>query len=305
METLIGARDADGDGGPGGSPDVGARRRAGAAFPTGEAHAPQRLSDVEFARFQNWLQTTTGIFLSPAKKALVCGRLGKRLRQLELRTYADYFELIVGGKAPEEQQLALDLLTTNETYFFREARHFDYLRERILPARRAAGPLRVWSAACSSGEEPYSIAMLLADRLGDTPWEILASDISQRMLARCRRGHYPMDRARHVPPAYLKAYCLRGVGSQEGTLLVDRALQRRITFRQINLNEALPGVGDFDVVFLRNVMIYFDVATKRRAVRRIAATLRPGGCLMIGHSESLNGISDELELVMPSVYRKA
>ncbi|MFZ5511820.1 MAG: CheR family methyltransferase [Pseudomonadota bacterium] len=269
-----------------------------------EAQRQVTLTDAEFLRFQRWLQSTAGICLSPAKKALVCGRLGKRLRQLQLGSYGDYFNLITGGGDPRELQLALDLLTTNETYFFREPKHFEYLRDRVLPSRRLGVPLRVWSAACSSGEEPYSIAMLLADRLGEAPWEIVASDISQRMLERCRSGHYPLERARHVPEAYLKSFCLKGMGRQEGTLLVDRRMQGRIDFRQINLNEPLPSLGEFDVVFLRNVMIYFDLETKRKIMRRVMATIRPGGHLMIGHSESLNGVCDELRPVLPSIYRK-
>lgn len=261
------------------------------------------LSDQDFGEFQRLLYRLAGISLSPAKKALVCGRLAKRLKHHSLDSYRDYLRLLTSGREPEELQTALDLLTTNETYFFREPKHFEFLQQ-ILAERRPGAPFRVWSAACSSGEEPFSIAMLLADRLGEAPWEILASDISIRVLERARSGLYAMERAQHIPQRYLKEYCLRGVGSQAGRFLIDRRLRARVNFRQINLNETLPQLGEFDVVFLRNVMIYFDTDTKARVVQRIAATLKRGAHLLIGHSESLNGVTDALAVVRPSVYRK-
>ncbi len=262
------------------------------------------LSDRDFGEFQRLLYRLAGISLSPAKKALVCGRLAKRLKHHALDSYRDYLHLLSSGREPEELQTALDLLTTNETYFFREPRHFDLLQQHILAARVPGTPFRVWSAACSSGEEPFSVAMVLADRLGEAPWEIIASDISTRVLERARSGLYAMERARHVPERYLKEYCLKGIGSQAGRFLVDRRLQARIRFQHINLNETLPPLGEFDVVFLRNVMIYFNTETKARVVERVAATLKPGGHLLIGHSESLNGVTSVLASVRPSVYRK-
>lgn len=266
--------------------------------------AARSLSDGEFAQFQGLLLRLAGIHLSPAKKALVCGRLGKRLRHHGLSSYGEYFRLLTGGLAPQEMQIALDLLTTNETYFFREPKHFDFLRDQILPARRPGAPFRVWSAACSSGEEPYSIAMLLSDRLGGSPWEIFASDISTRVLERAKSGHYALERARHIPPAYLKAYCRKGIGTQAGTLLVEPSLRTRVDFQQVNLNEPLPLLGEFDVVFLRNVMIYFGQETKRKVVQRLIPLLKPGGTLIIGHSESLNDVTDELRPISPSIYRR-
>ena len=262
------------------------------------------ISDAEFGHFQRFIYDAAGISLSPGKKALVCGRLSKRLQARELTTFSEYFRLLKGGDAAEVQ-LAVDLLTTNETYFFREPRHFDMLRDLAQAHRaRTQQPMRVWSAACSSGEEPYSIAMVLADVLGDAGWELMGSDISMRMLERSRLGHYPLERTRHIPNQYLKRYCLRGIGEQAGTLLVERALRSRVDFRQINLNTALPSMAPFDVVFLRNVMIYFNAETKRQVVSRIVSLIRPGGHFMIGHSESLNDISDAVVPVAPSIYRK-
>jgi chemotaxis protein methyltransferase CheR len=188
------------------------------------------------------------------------------------------------------------------------SRHFDLLREAAEAARpelRAGAAFRVWSAACSSGEEPYSVAMVLADVLGAAPWEVTASDISTRVLQRARTGHYPMERTSHVPPDYLRRYCLKGIREQQGTLLVNRALRERVQFRQVNLNTALPGdLGTFDVVFLRNVMIYFNGETKRQVVTRGLGRMKPGGHLFIGHSESLQDLGDLVRPVIPSAYRK-
>jgi chemotaxis protein methyltransferase CheR len=170
---------------------------------------------------------------------------------------------------------------------------------------RANAPFRVWSAACSSGEEPYSIAMVLADVLGDAPWEVVASDISTRVLQRARTGHYPLARASHVPADYLKRFCLKGIREQAGTLLVDKTLRRRVQFRQVNLNTDLPAdLGTYDAIFLRNVMIYFNGDTKRQVVARVTSRLKSGGTFFIGQSESLHEASGTLHTVMPSVYRK-
>jgi chemotaxis protein methyltransferase CheR len=201
-------------------------------------------------------------------------------------------------------QTAVDLLTTNETYFFRESKHFDLLRELATAARGRAQPFRVWSAASSSGEEAYSIAMVLADILGDGAWEIVGSDISARVLERARTGHYPLERARLVPAPYLKRFCLKGTGAQQGTLLVDKNLRARVHFRQVNLNTTLPQLGTFDVILLRNVMIYFSGDTKRQVVARVLGALKPGGHFLIGHSESLTDISDAVQPIAPSIYRK-
>lgn len=263
------------------------------------------ISDQEFAQFQRFIFDAAGISMSEAKKALVSGRLAKRLDHCGLGSYGEYFRLLSSGKADGEFQTAVDLLTTNETYFFREGRHFEVLREEALAAAERGREFHVWSAACSSGEEPYSMAMTLADCLDKrTRWNVLGSDISTAVLARARRGHYPLERARLVPRPLLQRFCLKGTGEQEGTLLVSKEVRSQVQFAQVNLNEELPRLGPFDMVFLRNVMIYFSKETKREVVRRIASTLRPGGVLCIGHSESLHDICGELRPVAPSVYRK-
>ena len=267
--------------------------------------ATANISDHEFSQFQQLIYQLAGIHLSPAKKALVSGRLAKRLSQHRLGSYGEYFRLLTGSRDSAELQIAVDLLTTNETYFFREPKHFDFLRNQIVSGHRPGRPFRVWSAACSSGEEPYSIAMVLSDILGDAQWEVVASDISTRVLEKARRGHYSMERASGISREHLSRYCLKGIGSQQGTLLVERGLRSRVSFKQVNLNQPLPTMGEFDLIFLRNVMIYFDLETKRQVVRRMLPLLRSGGHFVIGHSESLNGVTDELKSVVPSVYRKA
>jgi chemotaxis protein methyltransferase CheR len=262
------------------------------------------LSERDFARFRQFIFDAAGITLSPAKKALVCGRLARRLAARGLDSYGRYLDLLEGGEPASEVQIAVDLLTTNETYFFREPRHFDLLRTLAGQAKARRRRLRAWSAACSSGEEPYSIAMVLDDVLGEQPWEVTGSDISSRVLQRARTGHYVDDRARLIPADYLKRYCLRGTDEYAGTLLVDRALRRRVSFMQMNLNEDLPAIGPFDIIFLRNVMIYFSPETKRAVVERVLERLEPGGHFCIGHSETLHGIGVAVEQVAPSVYRK-
>lgn len=262
------------------------------------------LSDQEFRQFQTMIYDIAGISMSSAKKTLVSGRLAKRVKHHGMGSYDDYFRLLMKNGGDGELQVAIDLLTTNETYFFREPKHFDFMRDRVLPTRKPGKPFRVWSAASSSGEEPYSLTMLLADVLGEAPWELVASDLSTRVLEKARAGLYPMERAEGIPKHYLTRFCLKGTGSQEGRFLIAKELRNRVQYRQVNLNETLPKMGEFDVIFLRNVMIYFDMETKRKVVARMLPLLVPGGYLIIGHSESLNGVTDDLKVVMPSVYRK-
>ena len=262
------------------------------------------ITDREFSQFQRFIYDAAGIFMANGKQALVSGRLAKRLAHYQLGSYGDYLRLLESHDQAAELQVAVDLLTTNETYFFREPKHFALLRELALEAKSKGKAMRIWSAASSSGEEPYSIAMVLADVLGEAAWEVLGTDISTRVLERARSGHYPMERATQMPPAYLKRFCLKGQGSEAGTLLIERSLRQRVVFQHLNLVQPLPKVGTFDLIFLRNVMIYFDLETKRRVVARLLAQLRPGGYFFIGHSETLNDISDAVLPVAPSIYRK-
>lgn len=263
------------------------------------------LTDQEFDFLRKLLHQAAGINLTTEKKALVIGRLTRRIESLGLSSYGEYFRLIASNTDPAERQWALDALTTNETYFFREPQHFAYLSEIILPKAPPGESFRVWSAASSSGEEAYSIAMLLSERLGRRPWEIIGTDLSTKVLEKAMRGQYPMERADKIPQPYLHAYCLKGVGDQEGTFLVDPSLRKRVKFQHANLMEPLPKVGLFDVIFLRNVLIYFDPPTKRRVVENLLPFMKPEGYFFSGHSESLSGLVDGLVAVKPAIYRKA
>lgn len=263
-----------------------------------------RITDAEFARFQRLIREIAGISLADSKKGLLVGRLGKRLRALQLKTFGQYHELVTDGGNTQERQTMVDLLTTNETYFFREQAHFDFLRHTIVPQHPPRQPLDIWSAAASTGEEIYTLAMVLADCLGvHGAWSILGSDISTQVLATAARGHYWLARTRGLPTSHLHKYCLKGLRHQEGSFMIVPELRRHTRFLQINLNNPLPDIGRFHVVFLRNVMIYFDNDTKREVVARIVQKLHPGGYLIVGHSESLHGINDAVKLVRPTIYR--
>ena len=260
------------------------------------------ITSAELAKFQNFIFAEAGITLSAAKKELVRGRLGKRVAHYQLGSFSAYYELLRSGQHPDEVRVAVDLLTTNETYFFREMKHFDFLRAQLHPGRGL--PYRVWSAACSSGEEPYSIAMVLADVLGNAPWEVVGTDISTKVLDNAAHALYTLERARHIPADYLKRFCLKGCDEFSGKLLVDRAVRARVQFHHANLNEPLPSLGMFDCIFLRNVMIYFDAPTKRQVVSRLIEHLHPGGYFIVGHSESLNGLTDRLRPLRPTIYQR-
>jgi len=261
------------------------------------------ITRVEFDQFRDLIYRHAGISMSPQKRQLVEGRLKKRLRHHELKTYSDYLQLLEQPHNASERQVMVDLLTTNETYFYREPSHFELLKKRILPAYRSQH-LRVWSAASSSGEEAYTLAMILADVLGMGQWEVMGSDISEMMLKKARDGLYPLDRARGLPVELLSKYCLKGVRSQAGFLLIEPSLRRYVTFRKINLMQSLPLEHQYDLVFLRNVLIYFDAPTTQQVVRRIIGAIKPGGYLFTSHVESLHGVTDELQIIEPSVFRK-
>lgn len=263
-----------------------------------------QISDQEFASFQRLIYEIAGIALSDAKKVLLVGRLARRLRHYGFNTFGAYFRHVNEPQNAGELQTMVDLLTTNETYFFREPKHFEFLRETILKQHPPGAPFRIWSGASSSGEEAYTMAMVLADTLGDAQWEVFGSDISTQVLDKARAGVYPLERTSGIPAANLKRYCLKGVRSQEGSLLIAPQLRARVSFAQINLTHPIANVGDFDVIFLRNVMIYFDTETKRKVIANMLPRLKRGGYFIVGHSESLTGLTDRLKMLRPTVYRR-
>jgi chemotaxis protein methyltransferase CheR len=263
-----------------------------------------KITDSEFNSFRDFIYDQVGINLSDEKKTLVTSRLSKRLRHFSLNTFKEYFDLIIASSPSGERQVAIDLLTTNETYFFREPKHFAFLEKEVLPKWKGGKMLRVWSAASSTGEEAYSIAMLLDDMLGSHPWEIFGSDISSRVLKTAQQGHYLQNRIDGIPKEYLRKYCLKGVDEHEGSLLIDKKLRQKVTFSSVNLKRPLGDVGSFDIIFLRNVLIYFDLETKKQIIKQLVEKMKPGGYLFIGHSESLKGIHDDLDSIIPTVYQK-
>jgi chemotaxis protein methyltransferase CheR len=263
------------------------------------------LSDQTFRGFADLMHAIAGLSFADSKKPLVSSRLGSRIQKLGLDDFESYLALIADATNSVELQVAIDLLTTNETYFFREPDHYALL-ERELPEMRR--PLTIWSAASSYGDEAYSTAMLLADlhqrgRIG-SEWSILGTDISDRVLQSAVTGIYPEERLRNVSPEQLKRYALRGEGSMEGYAQISPKLRERVRFGWLNLCQPIEELGPFDVVFLRNVLIYFDAPTKRQVVDRVLTQLRPDGLFFIGTAEGRASCSTKLRPLAPGAFRK-
>nr|WP_308129617.1 CheR family methyltransferase [Actinoplanes polyasparticus] len=261
------------------------------------------ISHDDFRYITSVLHEHTGIWLAPGKEALVSGRLDKRIRALGLTGYSDYVRLLRDRHDETELHHLINLLTTNETFFFREAQHFDYLRREVLPAHGAGRPFRLWSAASSTGEEAYTAAMVLADTLPAGAWQIVGTDVSTRVVESARAALYPIEAAERIPRQLLRRFWLKGREEYEGLMTVTTELRSRVQFHRRNLIEEFRQLGHFDVIMLRNVMIYFDLETKRSLIPRLQERLVPGGHLIIGSSESLNAIPSQLRMVEPSIYR--
>jgi chemotaxis protein methyltransferase CheR len=266
------------------------------------------IGEAEYEFIRQLVYEHSRINLGAEKKALVAARVMKRLRALKLPDFDIYFQYLRSSKGRQEAPLLVEAISTNHTQFFRESRHFDFLKNVIVPKWRAHGPgaVRVWSAAGSSGEEPYTIAIVLAEALGlKSDWRILATDISMRMLDLGRNAIYSADRLTHVPPEMQRRYFQRGVGASEGQYRVKEELRRRVEFVQLNLLQPhYPFATEFDLILCRNVMIYFDRETQQTLIEKMTPYLVGGGYLMVGHSESLNGIRHRLSVVEPAIYQK-
>lgn len=260
------------------------------------------LTEAEFALFQKLIYEWAGIHMGDTKQALITGRLMKRLRHYGFNSFSEYLKLVRNEGHGDEKQIMINLLTTNETYFFREPKHFAWLKRKIA-AHPPGETFRIWSAASSSGQEVYSLAMVLAEAFGFSGWQILGSDISEKILEVAMQATYPIEQAAQINPDYLKRFCLKGVREAEGTFCIQPELLRNIRFMRINLIEPIPAhLGQFDAIFLRNVMIYFDRQTRQNVSEKLAGYLKPNGHLVIGHAESLHGISDRLKSVEPTIY---
>lgn len=265
-----------------------------------EAHL---LSTTAFKRIQAFFQQQSGIFITDQKQQLIITRLRSHMLSLGFKDFDSYSNYLVESASQAERTQAVDLLTTNETYFFREPNHFTQLANMMLPKVKNR-PLRVWCAAASTGEEPYSLAMVLNEKLGSTGWELTASDLSVRVLETAEQGLYRMQRLEYMPPEYLRKYCRRGVGPYEGMFMVDSELRKRVNFVQHNLLENAAHLGEFDIIFVRNVLIYFDTDVKNQVLNNLYAQLRPSGWLVTSHSESLIGLDTPLKSMRPSIYRR-
>ena len=261
------------------------------------------LSRAGFSAISDFFFQRSGIRLKPDKYALVEGRLRRRATALELETLDEYVKLVLATPESDEALGVIDSLTTNETYFLREPAHFEHLTQLAREAR-GTRPLRVWSAAASSGEEGYSIAMTLARHAGNHPWEVVGTDLSSVMVAKARQGLYPVERCANIPPPDLKLWCLRGEGRYEGQVLINRELRSKVRFEVGNLMHPLPTLGQFDVIFLRNVLIYFEGEAKARMLGNVLQNLRVGGHFYIGHTESLHGINHSLQRMAPAIFRR-
>jgi len=235
---------------------------------------------------------------------MVANRLAKRLTHYNLKTYTDYYQLATHADYLSEFQVLVNILSTNETYFFREAQHFAYLKNEIL-AHWKGNNFKAWSAACSSGEEAYSLAMVLADTLGAHCWEVYGSDVSTKVLKVAKQAIYPMSRLDNMPVSFLEKYAEKGVHSQRGYFRINEDLRHQVSFGEGNLIQALPShLEKFDVIFLRNILIYFDNETKKSVLTRVVHALKPGGHLFVSHTENIDQLIGGLEKVSPSVFIK-
>ena len=264
------------------------------------------LTPRQFTRITEVLHEHAGIRMREGKEGLVRARLTKRLRKLGLADFDAYLDYI--EKEPSKKEFAemIDALTTNKTSFLREATHFDFLRDSVFPT--ISGPVRIWSAGCSSGEEPYTLAMLCSEAFADIATRdvrILATDISHRVLAHAKAAAYPAEIMSDVPAPWLQKYWTRKADANGRPVFeAQNSLRRLVHFAKLNLMERWPMQGPFDAILCRNVMIYFDKATQQQLVERYWQLLRPGGHLFVGHSESLTGLAHKFRYVQPAVYVK-
>jgi chemotaxis protein methyltransferase CheR len=289
---------------------VGIPRRA----PVAAASSDVAISPDLFTKYQTMIYREAGIWLAAHKTALLTGRLSRRLRLLGLSSMGEYYKLVTQPDQQHERAIMLDCITTNETHFFREPRHFEFLAHSVFPRLRQQAEsgqrqkrIRIWSAGCSTGEEPYSLAMMLLKHFGEDGWdlEVLGSDISTRVLEKARSALFPIDKAKEIPKDYLHAYMLKGINDQEGLMKVAPEVHKLVRFSRVNLNaDTYPMSADCDLVFCRNVLIYFDQSSKAKVVTGLLRHLSPTGLLFIGHSENLNSLMPGLKSIIPTVYSR-
>ena len=267
------------------------------------------LSNNEFLKFSKLVYEKCGINLHDGKKELVRARLSKRLRQTGIKDYKGYYKYLSEDESGDEIYRLMDVISTNLTSFFREEKHFDFLRAKALPHFQQKGvkDLRLWSAGCSSGEEPYSLAIALLEYFGERlPFKvsILGTDISSQVLGKAMTGIYSQERLKRIPMPVIRKYFQKGYGKQTGNYRVKPILKELIQIRYFNLIEPFQFNDPFNIIFCRNVMIYFDKNTQQLLVDKFYRSLDQGGYLLIGHSEGLTGIEHSFQYIGPSIYQK-
>ncbi len=277
---------------------------------------PAKMKDKVFQQFSSFIYDQVGIQLPPSKKTMLEARLQKRLKSHDIATFEEYGDFVFSPQGLQSELVHLiDVVTTNKTDFFREPGHFDFLTQKALPTilnkrdRSAANPVRIWSAGCSSGEEPYTLAMVLSDFAAEQHgcrFSILASDISTRILETARKAIYPEERTDDIATHIKKRYLLRSRDRQRGLIRICPELRAMITFKRINFMDNDFGLSEkMDIIFCRNVVIYFDKETQQNLMQKFHRQLRPGGYLFLGHSETLNGIDVDFKAVGSTVYQKS
>lgn len=278
-------------------------------------YAPAKIKDKEFKQFSSFIYERVGILMPQAKKTMLEARLQKRLKTLDMHSFEEYAQFVFSPEGQKTEMVHLiDVITTNKTDFFREPVHFEHLTRQALPAimnrkgRNGFDPVRIWSAGCSSGEEPYTLAMVLTDFAAahhGFRFSILASDISTRILETAKNAIYPEERTECIAPQIKKNYLLRSKDRNRGLIRVCPELRSQVMFRRINFMDADFGIAEkMDIIFCRNVVIYFDKPTQQNLMQKFHQQLRPGGYLFLGHSETLNGIEVDFTTVGSTVYQK-
>lgn len=273
------------------------------------------LSDRDFTRLSRLIYEQSGIKMPSSKKQMIEARLGKRLKSLEIHSFGAYCDYLFSREGLAQELIGMiDLITTNKTDFFRESTHFDYLLQIVLPEwvddqKAISGrKFRVWSAGCSTGEEPYTLAMILnefAEKLPGFDYQILATDLSTRVLEKAKQGVYDEEKAEPVPKLLQKKYILRSKDRSSGLVRIVPELREKVRFRRLNFMDNDFGIHEpYDIIFCRNVVIYFDRPTQERLLNKFYTHLTKDGFVFMGHSETLNGLDVPLVMVHPTVYRK-
>jgi len=266
------------------------------------------ISQKEFKKFQELIYNQSGISLADSKQSMLLARLVKRVRALKMEDLSSYYDYVTKGTNKAELGTLLDLVSTNKTFFFREMHHFEFLKQRIIPEATPSKRLKVWSSACSSGEEPYSVAMTLIDSIPNIKeWDIkiYASDLSTKVLRKAEEGVYIKTSIQGIPDNLIKSCILKGTGANENRIKMKDQIRSMISFMHLNLMDPKYSVeGSLDLIFCRNVMIYFDKATQQSLIAKFFTYLKKGGFLFIGHSESLQYITHPFQYIAPTVYQK-